>query len=347
MPVTNALLKRQKKVKDDEYYTYYSDVESEVSRYADDFRGKTVYCPCDDPEKSAFVRFFIDNFKKFGLKRLYATCYKGFVQSTFWHEAENEPAPLLVYDGTKKRIAHLHGDGDFQSEECQLLFRESDIICTNPPFSLFRAFWGACLKNKNKFLLLGPMAAITTNIVIASVIEERNAWWGYYIGPMTFERPDGEPPKSLGNISWYQNFHQIERDYWYQFTSEKQEYQKYDNYDAIDCTSRNIPDNYYGVIGVPVSFASKLNPKQFELVGITSCTSPLRTKAYPKQLQIKSATESEWCDKCQNGPVMELTGELPEGGYYLIEGKPYKSMFRRLLIRRIRTDEQQEKGETK
>lgn len=289
----NKSLQRAKNDKNDEFYTQLSDIQNEVSHYVKEFEGKTVICNCDDPRVSNFVVYFALNFKSFKLKRLIATCYKSQNPDLF-SQHDSETALYLDYDGSipcnsvQELLAlpmhPLKGDGDFRSEECLALLDQADIVCTNPPFSLFREYVDILISHQKKFLVIGNQNNITYKEVIAHIMNGR-LWTGYNYGEMEFSVPDYYEPKavryrqdetgqkwrSFGNICWYTNL-PMRRRYeelitWKSYDPDL--FPKYDNYDAIEvCPYKDIPINYYGKMGVPVTFVNSYNPNQFEILGI-------------------------------------------------------------------------------
>lgn len=286
----NAQLHGAKKAKDDEFYTEYVDIENELSHYTDHFRGRTVLCNCDDPRISNFFRYFANNFDYLGLRRVIATCYRN-CQPDLFSSMSDEHAVYLVYDGnggkptpdfSKADVLPLEGDGDFRSPECVRLLDEADIVVTNPPFSLFREFIGLLEQHEKKFLVLGNQNAITYKEIFP-LIKSNRLWLGYKSGDMSFRVPaDSEPRKtrfwvdgtgqkwrSMGNICWFTNLDIRKRHeellLWRKYRPE--DYPKYDNYDAINVDKvADIPVDYDGVMGVPITFLDKYNPDQFEIV---------------------------------------------------------------------------------
>ena len=274
-------LQNAKKNKNDEFYTQLTDIEKELKHYWDHFRDKVVYCNCDDPASSNFFHYFAYNFEKLGLKKLITTCYKG---------SDDQRAVCLVYTGDKNGdgvpnpeeigVIELKGDGDFRSEESIELLKEADIVVTNPPFSLFREFISHLVKYDKKFLVIGNQNAITYKEIF-KLIKENKIWLGY-TNPKDFVIPtDCEDKNStcvdewgikhqrFGNISWFTNLDIAKRNediiLYKKYTPE--EYPKYDNYDAINVDkTKNIPVDYTGHMGVPITFLEKYNPEQFEIV---------------------------------------------------------------------------------
>ena len=313
----NTALNAAGKAKNDEFYTQLSDIEKEMRHYRKHFKGKTVFCNCDDPYESNFFRFFVLNFNSLGLKKLIATCYAGSpiagTEFSLFPEMEPEPVPkkdtkpykaivTKVEDTTgdggidlfdiqtlfrtgANEIGELEGDGDFRSEESLALMDEADIVVTNPPFSLFREFVDVLMQHEKKFIIIGNMNAITYKEIFP-LIKENQIWLGngFSGGNAYFKVIDTERNFAKGvfdpdtglvkfrNCAWYTNLdikkrHEelilVER-----YTPGK--YPKYDNYDAIEISKiAEIPCDYAGVMGVPITFIDKYNPEQFEILGAT------------------------------------------------------------------------------
>lgn len=234
--------------KQDEFYTDRRDIEKELVHYTKSFQGKTIYCCADNPAKSAFWCFFHENFQRLGLKRLIATFYgEGAYQMTYEGGADAD-----IRAGIRQT---LQGDGDFLSEECQVILKESDIVCTNPPFSLFRAFFDAICSQHKKFLLIGNLNAITAKNIFP-FFQDDKIRLGYTF-PKTFLRPDGTT-QTFGNICWFTNLQMDalrSRPFW--MTGKKIGggiYLPYANCEGIDVRRiAEIPDDYEGVMGVPLS----------------------------------------------------------------------------------------------
>lgn len=289
---SNKSLRKASSAKTDEFYTQLSDIEKELRHYKEHFKGKVVFCNCDDPRVSNFFHYFSYNFELLGLKKLITTCYKNQNVDLF-SQNNSEKAIYLEYTGDKNRdnvpnpeeigIKHLKSDGDFRSKECIELLKQSDIVVTNPPFSLFREYVAQLVEYKKKFLIIGNLNALTYREIF-TLIKENKIWLGYahpekFIVPDYYEareyrswRDDnGKNWRSLGNACWFTNL-DVEKRHedlilYKKFNSN--EYPKYDNYDAINVDKVNdIPVDYNGVIGVPITFLEKYNPKQFELLGI-------------------------------------------------------------------------------
>ena len=265
---TNTNLCEARKNKNDEFYTRYEDIEAEVMKYREQFKDKVVYLPCDDPaeKKSEFWTFFVDNFDAFGLKKLIATHYeKNGKAYKIWIDGDTSNDGF-VDDGDALQ-EDLEGNGDFRSPECIAIMNECDIVCTNPPFSLFREFVDTIMKADKKFLIIGNQNAFTCKEIF-KLIKENKIWTGYNM-VKEFNQPDGSI-KKFGNVCWFTNMKTTKREEEFVFTSEYNSinYPKYDNYDAIEVSRLvNIPDNYYEPMGVPITFLDKYNPHQFEIIG--------------------------------------------------------------------------------
>lgn len=258
MPGTNENLGNAKKAKNDEFYTYYEDIEKEVSNYKDYLRDKTIFLPCDD-ENSQFFKFFSDHFTEYGLKRIIATCKK-----------EIGPGSMVGTNGNATVIGELKGDGDFRSEEVNEILEECDIVITNPPFSMFRAFVSWIMKYNKQFLIIGSQNAYTYKDFFP-LIKDNKVWVGHNM-VKKFKQPDGSI-KEFGNICWFTNIPNSKRNALLPLTKSYNptDYPTYDNYNAIEVGKcKNIPCDYEGVMGVPITFINIYNPSQFEIIGHTS-----------------------------------------------------------------------------
>lgn len=266
----NSSLRTAKRVKNDEFYTRYDDIEVEVMKYRKQFKGKVVYLPCDDPaeKKSEFWSFFVDNFDAFGLKKVIATHYDENGKAyKIWIDGDTTGNGFV--DDSDAQQEDLQGNGDFRSPECIAIMNECDIVCTNPPFSLFREFVDTILKANKKFLIIGNKNAFTYKEIF-KLIKENKIWVGY-TQPKDFRLEDGTTTKKVNGLArWFTNMTTSKRFEEFVFTSEYNSinYPKYDNYDAIEVNKVvSIPDNYYDLMGVPVTFIDKYNPDQFEIIG--------------------------------------------------------------------------------
>ena len=293
MPTTalNKNLHKAKNNKKDEFYTQLSDIENELKHYKNHFKNKVVYCNCDDPRMSNFFHYFSYNFEDLGLKKLITTCYQNQHRDLF-SQHDSERAIYLEYVGDTNKnkvpdleeigIQTLKGDGDFRSDESIALLQQADIVVTNPPFSLFREYVAQLIKYNKKFLIVGNHNAITYKEIFPHIKKNR-IWLGYKYGDMAFKVPqtyepretrfwqdlDGQKWRSFGNICWYTNLDIAKRHdhliLYKAYTPE--DYPKYDNYDAINVDkTKEIPMDYKGAMGVPITFLDKYNPEQFEII---------------------------------------------------------------------------------
>ncbi len=313
---SNRNLHTASKAKKDEFYTQLVDIEKELKHYKDQFRGKVVYCNCDDPFESNFFKYFAANFNALGLKQLITTSYNkspiaGRQLPLFEieglksikpkdaeaHRIEINEVPDINSDGSisledveqllkhdKNTVAPLHDNGDFRSNECMELLKRADIVITNPPFSLFREFLAQLIEHHKKFLIIGNVNAITYKDVF-KIIKDNKMWLGASIhsGDREFRVPDDYPLNAAGfrvdsqgnkyirvkGVRWFTNMDYEERHetlVLYKKYSPK-EYSKYDNYNAIEVSkTADIPVDYNGVMGVPITFLDKYNSEQFEIV---------------------------------------------------------------------------------
>jgi Adenine-specific methyltransferase EcoRI len=291
----NQTLHIAKFSKKDEFYTQLSDIERELKHYKEHFKNKVVFCNCDDPRSSNFFNYFAYNFENLSLKKLITTCYKNQEKDLF-NQNESENAVFLEYEGDKNGnrvpdaeeigIKFLKGDGDFRSQESIELLKQSDIVVTNPPFSLFREYVEQLIKYKKKFLVIGNINAITYKEIF-KLIKENNAWLGINMGRgiSGFIVPDhyelygtetridsfGDRIISPNNCLWLTNLDTSKRHedivLSKTYYGNESEYPKFDNYDAINVNkTKDIPMDYDGVMGVPITFLHKFNPEQFELI---------------------------------------------------------------------------------
>lgn len=264
---TNTNLRNAKQVKNDEFYTRYEDIEAEVMKYRKQFRDKIVYLPCDDPaeKKSEFWSFFVANFESFGLKKLIATHYEENGQAyKIWIDRDND----LNHDGDAIQ-EDLAGNGDFRSPECIEILKECDIVCTNPPFSLFREFVDVIMTHNKQCLIIGNKNAFTYKEIF-KMIKENKIWVGY-TQPKDFRLEDGSTTKKVNGLArWFTNLtvNKSNEELVLTKTYNAIDYPKYDNYDAIEVSKVvNIPKDYDGIMGVPITFLDKYNPNNFEILG--------------------------------------------------------------------------------
>ena len=291
----NLSLHAAKRGKKDEFYTQLRDIENELRHYRHHFKDKVVYCNCDDPRVSNFFDFFSKQFEFYGLKKLIATCYKN-QQPDLFSSHDSERAVYLEYlgdqDGNRRPDPHeiavniLQGDGDFRSPECMELLKQADIVVTNPPFSLFREYVAQLMEYDKKFLIIGNMNA-TTYKEIFPLFKENRMWYGPSIssGDREFGVPDNYPLTAASHridengrrfvrvkgVRWFTNLPHKKRHeeliLYKRYSPE--EYLHYDNYDAIEVSkTKEIPEDWEGYMGVPITFLDKYNPDQFEIVGM-------------------------------------------------------------------------------
>lgn len=302
----NAALSHALVVKMDEFYTHYDDVAKEMDRHALQFAGKAILCNCDDPFESAFFRYFLLNFRRLGLSKLISTCYAGspiskrrlsrfgstgaytavitdvpdslLVEAAGWLNLK----PLLARPANS--LVDLSGDGDFRSDEALALLRDADIVATNPPFSLFRDYMNLLVRYRKEFIILGNMNAATYREVFP-LFRDNMLWYGESIrsGDRKFYVPDSYPLHAANcgiddagrrfirvkGVRWFTNLDTQRRHETIDLTCRytPQQYPKYENYDAIEVgRTQNIPADYDGVMGVPITFLDKYNPDQFDIL---------------------------------------------------------------------------------
>ena len=311
---TNLNLRSAKTDKKDEFYTQLSDIEKELKHYKNHFKDKVVLCNCDDPRVSNFFHFFSYNFEKFGLKKLIATCYKS-QDSDLFSQNNSERAIYLEYTGDKNGnnvpdvseigIKHLQGDGDFRSKECIELLKKADIVVTNPPFSLFREYVAQLIEYDKKFLIIGNINAISYKEIF-KLIKENKAWLGMNMGrgisgfivPKHYELygsearvdEDGNRIVATNNCLWLTNLDNSKRHediiLYKKYTQD--EFPTYENYNAINVDkTKDIPMDYSGEMGVPITFLHYYNPDQFEIIDINPHFFTIVEKGLPKPTQLK------------------------------------------------------------
>lgn len=363
----NKNLHKASKAKKDEFYTQLVDIEKELKHYKDQFKGKVVYCNCDDPFESNFFKYFAANFNTLKLKKLITTSYvpspvAGGQLSLFdikgLKKSEKKPYKIEINEVRDKNsdgsvsladvewllkndanvATPLKGSGDFRSEECIELLKESDIVVTNPPFSLFRDYIAQLVEYRKKFLIIGNVNAITYKECF-KLIQENKMWLGVSIhsGDREFRVPDSYPLEAAGSrvdneghkyirvkgVRWFTNMDYKERHEKITFYKKynPKEYPKYDNYNAIEVSKTlDIPQDYKGIMGVPITFLDKFNPDQFEILGITDRqnSSGLRIKKYTISDSKKYNDLNARSVICENGI--------------------YKQQYARLLIRAKKHD---------
>ena len=283
MASANANLHKAKDAKNDEFYTQLTDVSKEMMYYKEHFKDKIVFCNCDDPAWSAFWEYFHLNFAELGLKKLIST-----------HYDKTKPTYKMEYSGGDDNDIKagvktpLEGNGDFRNKECLDLLDECDIVVTNPPFSLFREYVAVLMEHKKKFIILGNMNALTYKEIFP-LIRDNQLWYGASIhsGDRKFYVPDNYPLEAAGcgvdedgkryirvkGVRWYTNMDYSARHEELKLwkTYNESDFPKYENYDAINVNKYSeIPVDYNGVMGVPITILDFYCPEQFDILGISA-----------------------------------------------------------------------------
>lgn len=297
--MANTNLHSAKRAKNDEFYTRLQDIEAELKHYRqfnaadpsqnfNHFQDKVVFCNCDDPDWSNFWRYFTMNFNFLGIKKLISTHYEMDGSPSYAMILDRDSVTGAINDyGVNAdemplgRRVELTGNGDFRSAECVAFLEESDIVVTNPPFSLFREYVAQLIAYNKKFMILGNMNAITYKEIFP-LIKNNQMWLGNHTGAMLFRLPDGVPGKNpviengercqkFGNILWFTNLDHKKRhenlSLFRYYEDDANMFPSYDNYDAINVDRvKDIPSDYDDVMGVPITFLDKYNPEQFEIM---------------------------------------------------------------------------------
>lgn len=321
----NKNLHKAKDSKKDEFYTQLGDIERELRYYKSHFKDKVVYCNCDDPRVSNFFHFFSYNFEKLGLKKLIATCYKNQDMDLF-SENKSEQAIYLVYEGDKNDnkvpdpneigVKKLNSDGDFRSKECIELLKQADIVVTNPPFSLFREYVAQLIEYDKKFVIVGHQNAISYKEIFKH-IKENKLWLGYGFkgGAAHFINKHYEDYATAGDhkegmirvsgVHWFTNLDISKRheDLILYKNYNPIEYPTYENFEAINVDkTKDIPLDYEGYMGVPITFLDKYNPDQFEIIGLGISNSGIEIgvqpykeehRKYRKEIQKRGAVDGD------------------------------------------------------
>lgn len=320
----NKNLRAANKAKKDEFYTQLVDIENELWHYKEHFKGKTVLCNCDDPRVSNFFHYFSYKFEDLELKKLITTCYKS-QNSDLFSKNDSERAIWLEYNGDKNGnhipdpeeigINYLKGDGDFRSKECIELLKQADIVVTNPPFSLFREYVAQLMEYNKKFIIIGHQNAIGYHEIFP-LIRDNKMWLGYgfkggaghfisFYEDVATAGDHREGMIRVSGVNWFTNLEIQKRheDLILYKSYDPSEYRKYENFDAInvDKTS-DIPYDYDGYMGVPITFMDKYNPDQFEIKGLGIASLGLECgvqpykpehKKYRKEVQKRGAVDGD------------------------------------------------------
>lgn len=335
----NKDFQQARQAKKDEFYTSLRDIELELEHYVNHFKGKVVYCNCDDPRASNFFRYFSYNFERLGLKKLITTCYRS-KDAELFGERGCDKAVYLEYMGNQNGddvpcaellgVQTLSGDGDFRSSESIDLLRQADIVVTNPPFSLFNEYVAQLVEYKKKFVIIGNMNAVTYTSIFP-LIQENKIWYGPSIrsGDREFRVPEDYPITAVGSrvddlgnkyvrvkgVRWFTNLDYPSRhvDLRLERAYSPDANPKYANFDAIEVgKSKDIPFDYDGPMGVPITFLDKFNPEQFEILGSS------KTLSLPMSKIAKKGTYRP------GGPR-----------FYLPNGDgTYRRMYERIVIRK-------------
>ncbi|MBN1637925.1 MAG: adenine-specific methyltransferase EcoRI family protein [Ignavibacteriales bacterium] len=280
----NLNLNKARIEEEDEFYTKLTDIEKELRHYKKYFKNKTIFCNCDDPESSNFWKYFELNFEHLGIKKLISTHFETSKPS-YKLELVKEKNNDGKVNSLDVVTTPLRQNGDFRSPECIEFLKESDVIVTNPPFSLFREYVAQLIDYQKDFLIIGNQNAITYKEIFP-LLRDDKIWLGYHSGDMEFMVPNYYEPRktryreengikyrSFGNMCWFTNIDIQKRHedliLYKNFYGNEDDYTQYDNYDAINVNRVNsIPCDYLGVMGVPITFMDKYNPEQFTVIGL-------------------------------------------------------------------------------
>lgn len=345
-------LTKAKVGKADEFYTQLVDIENELRHYKKHFKGMTVLCNCDDPRVSNFFRYFTLNFEALGLKKVIATCYKNCEPDLF-SQNDCEHSVYITYEGDKNgnrvpdpsemEVLSLKGDGDFRSQECIELLKQADIVCTNPPFSLFREYVAQLIEYDKKFIIIGHQNALTYKEIFP-LIKDNKMWLGYgFKGGAAHFISRYEDVATAGNhkegmirvsgVVWFTNL-DIEKRHedlilYKKYTPE--EYPYFDNYDVainVNKTS-DIPCDFDGLMGVPITFMDKYSPDQFEIITLGIGEGNFKpTKFYGKFRDAKTGLPTN--DKRD----YLLYIKDVNGPYLTEEGYCVNKLYARIIIKR-------------
>lgn len=392
--MANTNLGTAKKAKQDEFYTQWNDIQAEMNAYLeydpDVFRGKTILLPCDDPEWSFFTKYFALHFEEYGIKKLISTSYapmsneraEFYEPTLFETEAPQYVEDKSLFQGRKftllpedldgdgrididdLRWEYLEGDGDFRSDEVTALRDEADMVITNPPFSLLRAFLDWVVEGDLQFSIIGSMNAVTYKEVFP-LFRDNRLWYGPSIssGDREFRVPEQYPLTAAGSriddegnryvrikgVRWFTNIEHGRRHQPLELMSMEDNlrfgrkniveggYPVYDNYDAIEVANTiSIPSDHDGMMGVPISFLDKYSPEQFEILGITQSwddPSGLKVRQYPTQLQVSKTGKESRVGKLNDGAAIPVKTPPKGGTYYRVGEELFVKPYCRILIR--------------
>lgn len=392
----NRQLTAARNTKNDEFYTQLTDIEKEMRYYRKHFEGKTIFCNCDDPFESNFFKYFVLNFNRLGLKKLIATCYVSSpianTQLSLFdvigteESKQGKPYKAIVtkvYDKTgdggvdmfdvaelfksgENILTELDGDGDFRSSECLELLDESDIVVTNPPFSLFRQYVSTLIEHNKSFIIMGNKNAISY-IDFFPLLMENKVWVGatslnggrWMIMPRDIDvksskakiNERGEIILNVAGVCWFTNLDIKQRHeeilLYKRYSPE--EYPKYDNYDAINVDKIvDIPCDYSEIMGVPITFMDKYNPDQFEILGITlgNTVDYEMTTLYRNAIQHNKDGSTQGGGKVNTRAAILVKEKPIDTVYYTAEDvNGYLiSIYPRILIRNKNPEQSKEKA---
>lgn len=310
----NNNLNLARKEKNDEFYTLFEDIERELKYYKDHFKDKLIYCNCDNPKYSNFWKYFYYNFKDLGLKKLILTYYS---KEGISYKTE--------YDGINIKIETLNHNGDFRNKECINLLKEADIVVINPPFSLFIEFISQLNKYNKKFIVIGNKNSVTSKVIFNLFMENKIKHG--ITGISKFLNPKGEL-KHFGNISWFTNLDITSKNNKLNLNKRYEDniYYKYENFDAINIDKiKDIPFNYYGIMGVPITFLEKDYSNDFEILGLDSTD-------FKDELGIKPIGEKFISDYFKQGNKGHYSSKMKT--LVLYENGLAKVKYKRILINR-------------
>ena len=344
-----ALAKKNKK---DEFYTQLTDIEKELNHYKEHFKNKVVFCNCDDPKESNFFKYFALNFKYLQLKRLVATHYNEGEKSYKLEIVEdiNKDGKINLDDAI---TTPLKGNGDFRSDECIKILEESDIVVTNPPFSLFREYIAQLIEYNKKFVIVGHQNAISYKEIF-QLIKENKIWLGYgfkggaghFINKFYEDYASASDRKEgmirVSGVHWFTNLEIKKRqeDIILYKKYNEENYPKYDNFDAINIdVTKEIPMDYKGYMGVPITFMDKYNPEQFEIIALGivgsidfTCNKKMEIINKQGELTGKYTFNAKGTLYKKYNPKIDKTPSFKD----CKTGELYKSIYARIIIKNKR-----------